>query len=572
MAQTGYTPILIYSSSTASQAPAAGNLTNSTLGSELAININDGKLFYKDSGNNVQVIAWKTTPTSAGGTGLTSYTAGDLLYYATGTTLSKLAIGASKTILTSSGTAPQWSASLDTTQGGTGLTSYTAGDIPYFATGTALSKLAIGANTYILASDGTAPTWVAPSSVSIGTATNLSGGAQGSIPYQSNASTTAFLAKDTNATRYLANTGTNNNPAWAQINLADGVTGTLPVGNGGTGITSGTSGGIPYFSATTTIASSALLTANALMVGGGAGAAPSTVTTGTGVLTALAVNTGTAGAFVVNGGALGTPSSGTVTNLTGTASININGTVGATTKNTARVTSIGIGSATNDSMTISGSNPSGTSYQTVFQGYSGTQNDEVIWELKRTAGGAYGEWKIINGNTSAVYFSLPLGSLTGDGQLNPDSAQLSIKATTFPQADNTYTMGKSGYKWKEIWSNNGTIQTSDARKKTDVQDSDLGLAFINSLRPVSYKWILGQNVVEIDQVTGDKTITAQPGKRRHYGLISQEVKSALGEKDFAGYIHDEKADEFGLRYEQFIAPLIKAVQELSARVAELEAK
>jgi hypothetical protein len=61
---------------------------------------------------------------------------------------------------------------------------------------------------------------------------------------------------------------------------------------------------------------------------------------GTGVATALGVNTGSAGAFVVNGGALGTPSSGTVTNLTGTASININGTVGATTANTGAFTSL----------------------------------------------------------------------------------------------------------------------------------------------------------------------------------------------------------------------------------------
>lgn len=61
---------------------------------------------------------------------------------------------------------------------------------------------------------------------------------------------------------------------------------------------------------------------------------------GTGVATALAVNTGAAGAFVVNGGALGTPSSGTVTNLTGTASININGTVGATTPNTGAFTTL----------------------------------------------------------------------------------------------------------------------------------------------------------------------------------------------------------------------------------------
>jgi hypothetical protein len=76
------------------------------------------------------------------------------------------------------------------------------------------------------------------------------------------------------------------------------------------------------------------------VVGGGAGAAPATITTGTGVVTALGVNTGTAGAFVVNGGALGTPSSGTVTNLTGTASININGTVGATTATTGKFTTV----------------------------------------------------------------------------------------------------------------------------------------------------------------------------------------------------------------------------------------
>jgi len=59
---------------------------------------------------------------------------------------------------------------------------------------------------------------------------------------------------------------------------------------------------------------------------------------GTGVATALAVNTGSAGAPVLFNGALGTPTSGTVTNLTGTASININGTVGATTRNTVAAT------------------------------------------------------------------------------------------------------------------------------------------------------------------------------------------------------------------------------------------
>jgi hypothetical protein len=50
---------------------------------------------------------------------------------------------------------------ITTTYGGTGLTSYTAGDLPYYSTGTTLSKLGIGTNGYVLTSNGTAPTWTA---------------------------------------------------------------------------------------------------------------------------------------------------------------------------------------------------------------------------------------------------------------------------------------------------------------------------------------------------------------------------------------------------------------------------
>jgi len=54
----------------------------------------------------------------------------------------------------------------------------------------------------------------------------------------------------------------------------------LGVASGGTGLTSGTSGGIPYFSSTSAIASSAALTANGVLIGGGAGAAPTSTTAG----------------------------------------------------------------------------------------------------------------------------------------------------------------------------------------------------------------------------------------------------------------------------------------------------
>lgn len=54
---------------------------------------------------------------------------------------------------------------------------------------------------------------------------------QGDIPYASAANTISKLAKNTSATRYLSNTGSANSPAWAQVDLSNGVTGTLPVGN-----------------------------------------------------------------------------------------------------------------------------------------------------------------------------------------------------------------------------------------------------------------------------------------------------------------------------------------------------
>jgi len=61
MSQTGYSKVQIYSSSTASNTPSASNLTNDTNGSELGINITDGKLFYKDNSGTVQVMATKGT-------------------------------------------------------------------------------------------------------------------------------------------------------------------------------------------------------------------------------------------------------------------------------------------------------------------------------------------------------------------------------------------------------------------------------------------------------------------------------------------------------------------------------
>jgi hypothetical protein len=67
--------------------------------------------------------------------------------------------------------------------------------------------------------------------------TGLGACALGDILYASATNVWARLARSTTATRYLANTGASNIPQWDQVNLANGVTGVLPIANGGTGQT-----------------------------------------------------------------------------------------------------------------------------------------------------------------------------------------------------------------------------------------------------------------------------------------------------------------------------------------------
>jgi hypothetical protein len=135
MAQTGYTPIQLYYSSTTTNVPLAASLANG----ELAINITDGKLFYKDNANAVQVIGWKVVPATAGGTGQTSYAVGDLIYADTTTTLAKLPDVATGSALISGGvnTAPSW--------GKIGLTTHVSGVLPVANGGTNASAASITA-------------------------------------------------------------------------------------------------------------------------------------------------------------------------------------------------------------------------------------------------------------------------------------------------------------------------------------------------------------------------------------------------------------------------------------------
>lgn len=158
----------------------------------------------------------------------------------------------------------------------------------------------------------------------------------------------------------------------------------------------------------------------------------------------------------------------------------------------------------------------------------------------------------------------------------------------FPTVDNATQLGVINNRWTTVYAVNGTIQTSDAREKHDINDSALGLSFVRSLRPVSYRWHVGQNMVEKEKDANGRDILnpdgsaktkilPRPGVRTHWGLIAQEVKAAVDAAgvDFGGWILSQKDDpdsQQGLRYDQFIAPLIQAVKELSNKVDALEAQ
>ena len=154
-----------------------------------------------------------------------------------------------------------------------------------------------------------------------------------------------------------------------------------------------------------------------------------------------------------------------------------------------------------------------------------------------------------------------------------------------PVNDNVGSVGSSTRRWVRVFAVNTTISSSDERDKLDINDSPLGLDFINDLRPVSYRWKVGEKTPVLDaegkpvlDENGEAIFTVREGARKHYGLVSQEVKQAVdnsGAGDFAGWVQDDMSDpdsHQSISYEQFIAPLIKSVQELSAEVQTLKAK
>ena len=127
-----------------------------------------------------------------------------------------------------------------------------------------------------------------------------------------------------------------------------------------------------------------------------------------------------------------------------------------------------------------------------------------------------------------------------------DSSNYKIR----PYESNRHDLGTSGERWRLIYSNQA-LNTSDRNLKKNILESDLGLPFINSLNPIKYHWLEDDN-----------------NSPYHYGLIAQEVDEVIPKE--SGSIVREDDGNWNMSYNQLISPMIKAIQQLSQKVSELE--
>lgn len=197
----------------------------------------------------------------------------------------------------------------------------------------------------------------------------------------------------------------------------------------------------------------------------------------------------------------------------------------------------------------------------------------------------------LEGNSANITFYSGDITLYGEYGVNVNSYDsgfaigdgTSLKALR-PKKDSVSALGAPAFRWRDIYAANGVIQTSDRAKKTDIENltDDKAKEFIMGLTPVSYK------------------MTDGASGRTHYGLIAQDVEDLMTElgmdsKDFAGFIKSPKvikkdtdangnplkrpAEEtiegqydYALRYDEFIAPLIKMVQKQQKEIDRLKEK
>ncbi len=116
---------------------------------------------------------------------------------------------------------------------------------------------------------------------------------------------------------------------------------------------------------------------------------------------------------------------------------------------------------------------------------------------------------------------------------------LRIRGNALPDFNNTYSLGTSGQRWSEVWTNAGAINTSDARLKTNIVVSPYGLTEVMQMQPVQYNW---------------KT---NPNNDLQIGFLAQDIQKIIPE----AVVVPANGDPLGMKYNELIPVLVKGIQE-----------
>jgi hypothetical protein len=456
-----------------------------------------------------------------GGTGQTSYAVGDLIYANTTTSLAKLADVAVGNALISGGVsaAPSWgkvglathvSGTLPVANGGTGVTSSTGTGSTVLNTSPTLVTPVLGTPT-----SGTLTNCTGYTSANLsGTVTAPKGGtgqtsyAVGDLLYASTSIDLSRLA-DVATGNSLISGGVGVAPSWGKIGLTTHVSGTLPVANGGTGVTSSTGTGSTVLNTSPTLVTPVL----------------GTPTSGTLTnCTDLPIDAGTSGTLPVLRGGTG------VTSSTGTGSTVLN------TSPTLVTPALGTPSA------LVGTNITGTAAGFSIGGNAGTVTNGVYTDAANVLTAALtlqGIAPIIN------FFETDQTLPAGRRRLVENGNQFSLRRNTAVGGDFSTEVSEFLISATGDFTGIGNITAySDIRLKKDLVQIPDALEKVRQLTGYTY--------TRID--TGEKQT----------GLVAQDVQKVLPEAVLEG-------EHLSLAYGNLVGLLVEAIKELEVQVAELRA-